>query len=274
MAIVYILAHFDDEYFAFPLLTAAVRAGADQRFFYVADYASPEMARRRHAESRALLARLGVDPAHAVHVGRGTGAIDGRVHLALGPAHAALAGALAEVGSVERIVVTAWEGGHMDHDMCALLAAELAPQVGNPPIETISLYNGVDLPRPLFHCGRPLAENGAIRTARLAPAEWLRWMAAVRFFPSQMRSWCGLWPMMFAAYARRGYATQRLDPTRTRQRPHAGPLLYERMFKVPYEEVAAARDAYLRRATGPAGSPGSPSASARSRRRIASPSAP
>jgi hypothetical protein len=38
---------------------------------------------------------------------------------------------------------------------------------------------------------------------------------------------------------------QRLDPARTRERPHPGRLLYERMFKVPYEEVRAAADAFL-----------------------------
>lgn len=252
MAIVYVLAHFDDEYFAYPLLTAAARAGVEQYFFYVADYADPEIADRRHAETRAFLANLGIDPARAVHVGRGTGALDGHVHRALAPAHAALSRAIAQVGSVERIVVTAWEGGHADHDMCALLAAALSKEVGDPPIETLSLYNSVGLPAPLFHCGRPLVENGPVERRRLKPREWVAWMAAVRFLPSQAGTWVGLWPMMFVAYALRGYGTQRLDAARLGQRPHAGKLLYETRFKVPYEEVAAARDAFLRRATVPA----------------------
>ena len=41
---------------------------------YVADYKTPELAATRFAESRALLAHLGVDPARARHVGAGTGA--------------------------------------------------------------------------------------------------------------------------------------------------------------------------------------------------------
>ncbi len=246
MATVYILAHFDDEYFAYPLLTAAARDGVDQYFFYVADYPDPEVAARRYAETRAFLGAFGVDPDRAVHVGRGTGAMDGGAHRTLDAVYAALSRAAADVGPVERIVVTAWEGGHVDHDICALLAARLSSEVGEPPVETISYYNGVGLPGPLFHCGRPLAENGPVERRRLKPGEWLRWMAAVRFFPSQAGTWIGLWPMMFAAYARRGYATQRLDMARIRERPHGGRLFYERRFRVPYEEVAAARDAFLK----------------------------
>ena len=69
-------------------------------------------------------------------------------------------------------------------------------------------------------------------------------MLAVRFFVLQ-RAWLGLWPAMFWTYWRRGFGVQRLAPDRVRERPHAGPLLYERMFKVPYAEVRAAADAFL-----------------------------
>jgi LmbE family N-acetylglucosaminyl deacetylase len=245
MSVVYILAHFDDEYCGLPLITDGVAVGLDQHFFYVADYATRELAERRFAESRALLAHLGVDPAKVVHVGRGTGAVDGAVHRALPSAFAALQQAFAAARPVERIVVPAWEGGHMDHDMCALMACELAREHGAPPIDTISLYNGPGLGGPFFHGGQPLPENGPVRPRPMKAGEWLPWMAAVRFFPSQTKTWLGLWPAMFYSYARFGFGVQRLDPARIRQRPHAGRLFYERMFKVPYEEVRKAADAFL-----------------------------
>jgi hypothetical protein len=50
---------------------------------------------------------------------------------------------------------------------------------------------------------------------------------------------------MFWSYAWRGFGVQTLDPARIRERPHPGPLFYERMFKVPYAEVRAAADAFL-----------------------------
>jgi LmbE family N-acetylglucosaminyl deacetylase len=244
MALVWILAHFDDEYCGLPLIDEAGAAEQDQLFLYVADYDSPRVRAQRHAESRRFLGWLGVEPERVVHVGAGRGVPDGGVHTALPAAFDALQAALAGV-QVERIVCPAWEGGHMDHDMCALLAAEVAAAHGDPPVEMISLYNAERLPPPWFHGGRPLAANGPVRRVAIAGGV-PRWMAAVRFFWLQ-RAWLGLWPAMFWTYARSGFGVQRLDPARLRQRPHEGPLLYERMFKRPYAEVRAAADAFLSR---------------------------
>jgi hypothetical protein len=250
MAVVWILAHFDDEYCALPLIDEARAAGQEQLFLYVADYASARVRAQRHAESRRFLAWLGVDPAQAVHVGAGRGVPDGGVHRALPTAFAALEEALDGV-AVDRVVCPAWEGGHMDHDMCCLLAAQVAAARG-APVEMISLYNAEQLPEPFFHGGRPLAANGPVRRLRLAGRDIARWMAAVRFFWLQ-RAWLGLWPAMFWTYARRGFGVQQLDPARLAARPHDGPLLYERMFRTPYAEVRAAADAFL--SLPPAGRP-------------------
>jgi hypothetical protein len=243
MTVVYIFAHFDDEYCALPLIDDARAAGQDQRFLYVADYASPRVRDQRHVETRRLLAWLGLDPACAVHVGAGSGVLDGGVHKALPVAKAALETALAGV-AVERIVCPAWEGGHMDHDMCALLASQIAAGRGGPPVEMVSLYNAPGLPWPFFHGARPLPQNGPVRRIELSPRDLARWMLAVRFFWLQ-RAWIGLWPTMFWSFWTRGFGVQRLDPARVRERPHPGRLLYERMFKVPYAEVRAAADAFL-----------------------------
>lgn len=250
MAIVHLLAHFDDEYFATPLIRRA--AGGDQRFLYVADYATPALAAARLAETRAYLAGLGVPPEHVIHVGAGSGALDGSVHRHLPRLTELLAAELSRIGLVERLVVTAWEGGHMDHDACAALALALAK---GAPVEQFSLYNGPRLPGRLFRAGAPLVENGPPIRTRLPVSQWLAFAAGVRRFPSQARTWVGLWPVMFANYLARGYAHQRLDPARVTERPHAGPLLYERMYGVPYAEVAEAI-----RTAWPAGSPGSPPA--------------
>ena len=245
MAIVYIFAHFDDEYCAWPLIRRRVEAGLDQRFLYVADYRDAELARTRHRETQALLARMGVDPAHAVHVGAGTGALDGSVHRSLPAAFAALGEAVAKIGAVERFACTAWEGGHMDHDMCAMLTSRLAARQGGAPVDQISLYNGKGLAGPFFHGGAPLPENGPVTRVALSPDEWGRWAADVRVFPSQTKTWLGLWPAMFWSYLRRGgFGYQQLEPVRIGERPHAGPLFYERMFKTPYAEVRAAADAF------------------------------
>lgn len=240
MAIAYVLAHFDDEYAALPLILRREREGVDQRFFYLTDYATPEISRVRLAETRALLASLGVDPDHARHIGLGSGAQDGALHRHLPTALARLEAALA-AEPFERLVVPAWEGGHHDHDACAFMAVRLA---AGRPVEQFGLYQGRGLPGPLFRASAPLAENGPITRERLSVKDWLRFAAAVRFFPSQAKTWAGLWPMMFAQYLLAGgFAWQQLDAQRVRERPHPGSLLYERRFGVDYEDLRAALDA-------------------------------
>lgn len=244
MALVYILAHFDDEYGAWPLVRARARAGLDQRFLFVADYASPAIAATRLAETRAMLAELGIAPDAVRHVGAGTGAQDGRLHTALPAALTALRATLADL-PVERITTLAWEGGHPDHDCCAFMALRLAAELPSaPPVEQFALYQGKGLPGRLFRACAPIPENGPVQRVPMSPADWLRYLAAVRHFPSQGRAWLGLWPAMFATFLTRGgYAYQQLAPERVRERPHAGRLLYERMFGAPYETVREALDA-------------------------------
>jgi LmbE family N-acetylglucosaminyl deacetylase len=167
----------------------------------------------------------------------------------LEPLLAALRQTLAGLPAVTRFVTPAWEGGHPDHDACALLAARLAAELGGRPIAQFGLYTGRRFPWPLYRACSPIPENGPATPVRISPREWLRWMAAVRFFPSQAWNWLGLWPAMFLTFASQGFAVQALAPERVRERPHAGRLHYEWMFRTPYERVRARADALLPRPT-------------------------
>ncbi|HKR90559.1 MAG TPA: hypothetical protein VJS38_20510 [Phenylobacterium sp.] len=246
MSVVYILAHFDDEYCALPLIWQAAREGLEQRFVYLVDYRDAALGARRLAETRVFLARQGIAEAAVLPLGLGSGVFDQSLHRGAGVMFPRLAEAVAQVqaegAGVTRLVVPAWEGGHMDHDACAFMAVRLAARLGGPPVRQFTLYNGRGLAGPLLRGGAPLAQNGPRTAVRLTPAEWLRWMAVVRAFPSQAYAWSGIWPAMFAGTARRGFAWQALEPARVTARPHAGALFYERMFKVAYEEVRAALD--------------------------------
>jgi LmbE family N-acetylglucosaminyl deacetylase len=250
MSVVYILAHFDDEYCALPLIWQAAREGRAQRFIYLADYRDAALGARRLAETRAFIAAQGLDPATVVPLGLGAGVFDQSVFRAVDRVFPMLSRAVTEVGRVTRLVVPAWEGGHMDHDACAFMAVRLAERIGRPELRQFSLYNGPRLPGPLLRGGAPLSENGPRRRVVLSPAQWLRWMAAVRAFPSQTYAWSGIWPAMFAGMAGRGFAWQALDARRVEERPHPGSLFYERMFKIPYADVRAALDAALPQGDG------------------------
>lgn len=250
MSVVYILAHFDDEYCCLPLIWQAAREGLAQRFIYLADYRDASLGARRFAETQSFLARQGIAPEAIVPLGLGRGSFDQSLHRCVDRLFPALERAVVQAGPVSRLVTPAWEGGHMDHDACAFMAVRLAarPLSGSgaaPELRQFTLYNGPGLPGPLLRGGAPLAQNGPLQHVPLSPVAWARWMAAVRAFPSQLYAWSGIWPSMFAGMLTRGFGWQRLSPGRVEERPHEGSLFYERMFKVDYAEVRAALDAAL-----------------------------
>lgn len=252
MAVVFLLAHFDDEYCATPLILEARSKGEACWFLYVADYRKPAAARRRAQETRRFVRGLGLDPARVLHVGAGCGAWDGRVAEALESALARVREALRNIGPVTRIVTPAWEGGHPDHDCCAAMAAIVAAELGGAVLlHQFGLYNGRRFPRPFYRACSPLPENGPETRVPIGAGAWIRWIAAVGCFPSQTWNWLGLWPSMFMTFATRGgFAFQALDPARILERPHAGRLHYEWMFKTPYARVRAAVDEALAQSPG------------------------
>jgi len=245
MSVVFLLAHFDDEYCALPLILQARAAREDCWFLYVADYRDPRNAAVRWAETQAFLHRFGLDPERTAHVGAGSGIFDGDVCEGVLPSLARLRVALARIGPVSRLVTPAWEGGHPDHDACAAMSAILGEELGAPVLQ-FGLYNGRKVARPFYRACSPLPQNGPEIRVSLTPAQWLAWMAAVRFFPSQTWNWLGLFPSMFLTFAeRRGFAVQALEPARVRERPHGGRLHYEWMFRTPYAKVRSAIDSAL-----------------------------
>lgn len=242
--VVHLLGHYDDEYCALPLISAFAKAGADQRFFYLTEPVRGAVGEVRRAESLALLRRFGVDPAAVVHLGRDLAINDQGLHSRLDDAWAAIAQTSGPQAAT--VVTPAWEGGHVDHDLCAVLAAALAARTQGQALQ-FGLYNGKGLAGPLFRAATPLPENGPAERAAMSAGDWLAFAGAVRFFPSQAPVWSTLWPAMFARYARAGFRYQRLEPGRVRQRPHAGALLYERRGHADYAMIRQAADAFLDR---------------------------
>lgn len=241
MTVVYVLAHFDDEFCALPLIRRGMAEGRKQLFIHVVDYRDPDMGARRHRETVAFLAAQGVPAEMQVHLGADTGWWDGELHRHAGAAYEALKAAVP--GPIDRVVVPAWEGGHPDHDVCAAMGVKLAAERGASAVDQVCLYQGKGLPWILYRAAWPLHENGPAHEIRLRAGEWATWLAAVAAFPSQLKVWLGLLPTMAMTFARQGaFRYQSLDPRRIGERPHEGGLLYERMFRTPYSVVRAAVD--------------------------------
>ena len=242
MTVLYVLAHFDDEALAAPLIRRAAQAGQDQLFLYVADYRRPGSALRRLAESRRFLSGFGIAAGRVTHLGAETGWWDGELHRHATPAYERLRAAAPP--GLERIVTAAWEGGHQDHDICAAMAVKLAAERGGVPVDQFSLYHGKGMPWIAYRGASPLAENGPVQTVRLSAQECARWLGGLAAFRSQVPVWAGLLPATTLTLLRQGeFRYQSLRPERIGERPHAGALHYERMFKTPYGTVRRAVDA-------------------------------
>lgn len=251
MTTLMVLAHPDDEYCALPILMEARRKHEPLIFAFNAVPRSADVRARRLGETMRCLEHFGLT--EAVFLGDGADrAFDGQLFRGLDRAFASL---LAFLGGarIDRIVAPAWEGGHPDHDMCAVLSVALANrlerQTGVPcTVIQFSLYNGAGLAGPFFRGASPLAQNGRAIAMRLSPRDWLAFVCAVRFYPSQAGVWSTLWPAVFLSYLRRGFVVQRLSSAQVSRRPHPGPLLYERRGGPPYEAVAQKAATFLRSA--------------------------
>jgi LmbE family N-acetylglucosaminyl deacetylase len=241
----FLFAHQDDEFGVFQRIAECRRRGLRVACAYLTDgvtaAAGSASAAQRNAESRAVLARLGVDGADIFFAGEGLGIGDARLPLHLDAAARWLDGWLDGFANIDSLHVTAWEGGHHDHDALHALAVTLAARRGLlARTLQYSLYQAADLPGPLFRVLAPLPQNGTVQAARMSWRERLAFLGHCLSYPSQRGTWIGLFPFVLLHYLLRGtQALQPVDPARLDQRPHAGPLYYEKRRFFTWEEMTA-----------------------------------
>lgn len=244
--VLFLLAHPDDEFACSMWMKHLVDTGSEVFCAYLTDggYGGQSVA-RREAESRRALAMLGLPPARIGFIGSEQGIGDGSLPAALPRAQAALEHWLAGQGPVERIVVPAWEGGHQDHDAVHVLGVLLGRRMGCA-VEQFPLYNGYRLPGPLFRVLAPLAGNGPVSVYRPG---WRGRLASIRLcfvHRSQWRSWLGLLPFFALHMAVSGvFPRQPARFERLLERPHPGPLLYERRGGYGYDRFRGEVKAFM-----------------------------
>lgn len=235
-----LLAHQDDEYFAAPWIVEELRAGNDVACVYLTDGGSRTDPAVRNAESLRVLQSLGVKPELIAFLGGISGIPDGALPMHLPQAKAALDGWLERSRyPVDRMYSPDYEGGHADHDAVYILAALLANARGiTGDAWSFALYNACGCPRPAFRALRLLKKPG-YRSMRYSLPRALSFALLCRHYPSQRRTWLGLFPESFLRRVTlRAEWVNPIDLGRVTRRPHDGELLYERMFGVSYEEFA------------------------------------
>lgn len=247
---IFLFAHQDDEFAAFELLSQTRAAGRTAICIYLTsgDYGGQPIA-PRNAESRAVLVNFGVRPERIYFLGEQAGIGDGTLHLHAARACDRLVALLKTQEVITQVFLPAWEGGHQDHDAAHIVGIVAAQRLGllNRTFQ-FPLYNGYALPGMLFRVMTPLAANGMPKPMAISWPNRLRYVRHCLAYPTQWKTWLGLFPFVFAHYIIKGVqVVQSVSLQRVRGRPHAGPLLYERRNVLRFEDFTAAVSALVDR---------------------------
>jgi LmbE family N-acetylglucosaminyl deacetylase len=241
MHALFVFAHQDDEIAFASRIAYALRNGWTVTCAYLTDGQARNVPSSiRDAESRRVLAHLGVDLARVHFIGSEAGIPDGKLVEQLGRALELLDARI--TGPLDEIYCLAWEGGHADHDASQLVAAAFAARRGLlANCFEMPLYHGHRLPGPLFNTLAPLRVGGPWTGRQILLREAFGIAMLCRFYHSQRATWMGLLPeaLIRLALGQREH-TRRVDVARFTAPPHEGRLFYERRFGVSWESFARA----------------------------------
>lgn len=235
---VFLFAHQDDEFGVYQRLADCSRLGKRIVCAYLTDGAAGGVsAATRNAESSAVLAQLGVAAGDILFAGERLGIADAALPLRLAQAEAWLEHWLGTLGQIDEMYVPAWEGGHHDHDALHALGVVIASRNRwLSRVRQYPLYNAARMLPPFFRTLAPLPENGPVQVDVISLGMRLRCLRWCLSYPSQRRTWLGLFPFALWKYLLVGKQNlQQVSMERLEQRPHAGPLYYEqrRFFTWP-----------------------------------------
>jgi hypothetical protein len=155
---------------------------------------------------------------------------------------------LLENPSIVSIYVPSWEGGHPDHDILHAISVVTCEKFNLlDATRQYSLYNGYRCIGPLFRTFTPLKKNGSVESTKVPWSNRFRFLSLCLQYPSQFKTWIGLFPMMFLHYIFLGTQNlQKVSTQRILERPHAGMLYYERRNFSSYEKVSKKINELLR----------------------------
>ncbi len=220
----FLFPHQDDEYFVAPRLARAP-SRARCVFLTTGDFHGTRAA-VRHGESARALRSLGIAEDRMIFAGEERCVPDNELAAHLPAVFAWLAAGPA--ADAENVIVPAWEGGHPDHDAACLLGHALASASGGMPVCEFAAYRAHPTVPYFYKVMKPLPGAVASPATGRAVRFTTKTFALFRFYPSQWRTWLGLFPPLlvnFLAGGRTGlYRAGRRD---FGVRPHGGKLYYE-----------------------------------------------
>lgn len=224
----FLFAHQDDEFGVFHAIEECRRRGMHLVCIYFTRGAG-DLRERRNAESCRVLAQLGVAENDVIFAGDLLHIDDGNLPAYLEQASEWLAEHVSALGQVDLVYVTAWEGGHHDHDALHAVTIDMAERFALlDKVRQFSLYNRYRRAGPFFNVLMPLAANGAVQRTAIPWRKRLTYLRLCLSYPSQLLTWVGLFPFVLLHYILLGtQSLQAVRPERVLARPHEGMLYYE-----------------------------------------------
>jgi N-acetylglucosamine malate deacetylase 1 len=232
MTTLFLFAHQDDELAAAPHLLRAIDTREQVTCLFLTDGASEVDAATRDRESIRALERFGVPLSNLTFLRTTRTIPDLQLVDHLDDALAAMTATLPN--SIQKIWVTAWEGGHPDHDAAYLLARALMKRLGIAELRAFPIYHGEGTFGRWF---RAFAlTSGTKERVSITFKEGLAILRAALIYKSQWKTLLGLGPWLIVrALVRRSFEYRCGAQDQPLRRPHPGRLLYERMERTTWE---------------------------------------
>jgi LmbE family N-acetylglucosaminyl deacetylase len=236
MKILYLIAHHDDEFGAWPLINQRAANNDYQCFVYLSDSGQLNEQGRRIQESRSFLSKW---ENHDVNLlGLNFEFRDGDLISNLHECYYELVTFIKQYGPFDSTITHAYEGGHPDHDACFMLVGALI-EGNHLPDNAIqfSLYHTHQRRFP-FICGAaPLISNGPFihLDKPMTFWNWIQFVFSSRNFTSQCRVMALLVPSMFLTFLFHGFRYQNHPGRVLQDRPHQGTLMYEQRNMLSYK---------------------------------------
>lgn len=241
---VFLLAHPDDDIFIRPLM----RRSIDENLRCVVIILTNATAQK--GRKRELLNAISIFCAiNDVHfIGETLTVEDKSAIFHLNSLNTAVQRVLKNLPKIHRLVTHAWEMGHPDHDAAHLVGKAVALNNNIPEALSTTYYRKGSRPW-LLSVQAPQLSSRPVRTLQLSWHERLDMLAAVRFYPSQMKTFMGLLPfMLLRAVSGSGLYIQDLrdsDAPRLPEDTTIGLSMTESRFDVTPEVIARCARAFL-----------------------------
>ena len=244
LVVLVFLPHQDDEFPIQHLIADHATSEAGIQVYYLTASINPGSSLIRNNESKEVLVRLGVKPDNIFFVGDECFFADGSLVSNL-PALGSWLFKLLSDTQPSLILVPAWEGGHPDHDCLHAVTAIVCAHLDClERVKQFPLYHAERCAWKFFRVISPLQANGPVSRF---PVPWKRRLGILSnclSFRSQWRTWLGLFPFVSFHYLFRGDEyLQHVRLNRLTERPHAGPLYYERRGWSAFDTVKKHIDA-------------------------------